>query len=45
MSPEQVDGRPVDGRSDIFSLGVMLYNMVTGHRPFQGNSAVTVCYR
>jgi len=45
MSPEQVDGRPVDGRSDIFSLGVMLYNMVTGHRPFQGNSAVTVCYK
>jgi eukaryotic-like serine/threonine-protein kinase len=45
MSPEQVDGRPVDGRSDLFSLGVMLYNMVTGHKPFQGNSAVTVCYK
>jgi hypothetical protein len=45
MSPEQVDGRSVDGRSDLFSLGVILYNMVTGHRPFQGSSTVTVCYK
>jgi serine/threonine protein kinase len=45
MSPEQVNGEAVDGRSDIFSLGVILYTMVTGHRPFQGNSAITVSFK
>src|SRR5882724_4841021 len=35
ISPEQLNGDPVDGRADIFSLGVILYNMVTGYRPFQ----------
>ncbi len=45
ISPEQLEGKPADKRSDIFSLGVVIYELLTGQKPFQGENISSLMYR
>lgn len=45
ISPEQINGKPVDKRTDIYTIGILFYEMLTGKRPFDGSSIIEVAYQ
>jgi tRNA A-37 threonylcarbamoyl transferase component Bud32 len=45
MSPEQIDGEPLDGRTDLYSLGLVAYEMLTAHQPWAGHNLYTIIYK
>ena len=45
MAPEQIEGQKVDGRADLYSFGAVMYQMVTGHPPFEGEDPLTIAFK
>jgi serine/threonine-protein kinase PpkA len=45
MSPEQGHGNGIDLRSDVYSMGIIFYEMLTGRKPFRGDTAMSIIYR
>ena len=45
MSPEQGHGQPTDGRSDLYSLGIVLHELLTGRKPFDGDNPMAIIYQ